>query len=90
MKELLINTRRILEKGWMQGAYESDGAYCVRGAFNQAIAETGGMGGIFHATEAVRNHPDVLKHHGIVSWNDHPDTDHAEVLRVFDEVIASV
>ncbi len=89
-KTLLIETRKILENGWCQGAFtRTTGEHCVRAAFNQA-AENLGLDWVqkFPATEAITWHPKVIKHTGIVSWNDHAATTKAEVLSVFDDVIA--
>ncbi len=92
-REILVEARRILANGWVKGSFgpTETGACCVRGAFNQAIMNLGGGWiDVFHATERVKWHHKVIKHTSLVSWNDAPTTDQAEVLSVFDECIASV
>ena len=84
-KEILIEARKLVEKGWYQGR-DIVGCVCATDAIMTACRSGGGS-----PTEAfyhLRRANNIPIYIGIIGWNDAPGRTQAEVLAAFDKAIA--
>lgn len=95
VKDYLIAARTLIdtpEKWGKNFYYESDGCLCIVGAVGKAMglpASGGQLCGslIRPLNEALPDTAPIRNH--LPSYNDHPDTTHADIMALFDRAIAA-
>lgn len=86
--DTLVAAKKLIrrKKNWIKGAFHRDGAYCALGALG--MAEQGSPGEYFSDelfAAVLTQVPEGAA--GISYFNDHPDTKHRDVIRLFNRAI---
>lgn len=94
IKEALVEVRGLLAKGWCQGHYAVDSsgvpvhpynkaacAFCIHGACEKVLGKD--------ERKVLTPLRSALGEFTLAEWNDRPDRTQAEVLALFDKVIAT-